>query len=309
MNNQDKVAVCSRSFSKNKMLRKILLEKYSKVKFNDNGLSLNGDSLIDFIKGYEKIIIGLEKITPLVLDASPNLKVVSKYGVGTDNLDLKAMKDCNVKLGWKGGVNKRSVSEMALCLMLMMIRRLNEAVYDVKAGNWDQVKGNLLSNKTIGILGFGNIGLDLYKLLSPFECNFLIYDELDIKNNASNLRQVSLDEVLMSSDIVSIHLPFNEHTENLIDINKLSLMKESSFMINLSRGGIVIEKDLKRVLENKTIAGAAMDVFKIEPPQDKHLISLENFVATPHMGGISQEGILDMGIAAIDGLDENDVPK
>ena len=167
MNNQDKVAVCSRSFSKNKMLRKILLEKYSKVKFNDNGLSLNGDNLIDFIKGYEKIIVGLEKITPLVLDASPNLKVISKYGVGTDNLDLKAMKDCNVKLGWKGGVNKRSVSEMALCLMLMMIRRLNEAVYDVKAGNWDQIKGNLLSNKTIGILGFGNIGLDLYKLLSP----------------------------------------------------------------------------------------------------------------------------------------------
>jgi len=309
MNEKDKVAVCSRSFSKNRQLRKVLLERYSQVKFNDDGLSLDGENLIEFIKSYEKIIIGLEKITPSVLEACPNLKVISKYGVGLDNINLKEIKDKNIKLGWEGGVNKRSVSEMALCLILMLMRRVHEGIEDVKKGGWNQIKGNLLSKKTVGIVGFGNIGKDLSELLIPFGCDILAYDSIDIGNESINCKQVSLQEILETSDVISIHLPYNESTKDLIDITKLALMKKTSLLINLSRGGIVVEEDLKEALETKSISGAAMDVFKKEPPENNDLISLENFIATPHMGGISFEGIFDMGMAAIDGLDENKVPS
>ena len=134
MEKDSKVAVCSRSLSKNEQLRKVLLERYTQVKFNDDGLSLDEDSLIEFIKDQNKIIIGLEKINESVLDSCPNLEVISKYGVGLDNLDLNALRKRKIKLGWKGGVNKRSVSEMALCLIIMMIRRVNEGIEDVKNG-------------------------------------------------------------------------------------------------------------------------------------------------------------------------------
>ena len=309
MEKDSKVAVCSRSLSKNEQLRKVLLERYTQVKFNDDGLSLDEDSLIEFIKDQNKIIIGLEKINESVLDSCPNLEVISKYGVGLDNLDLNALRKRKIKLGWKGGVNKRSGSEMALCLIIMMIRRVNEGIEDVKNGEWNQVKGSLLSHKSIGILGFGNIGMDLYELLKPFGCNILVYDTLEIEKKLLNVKQVEIDEVLKLSDVVSIHLPFNDSTKNLIDMKRLSLMKKTSILINLSRGGIVVEKDLKKVLENKSIAAAAMDVFKTEPPEDNNLISLKNFIATPHMGGISLEGIHDMGMAAINGLEENKIPE
>ena len=149
MNEKDKVAVCSRSFSKNRQLRKVLLERYSQVKFNDDGLSLDGENLIEFIKSYEKIIIGLEKITPSVLEACPNLKVISKYGVGLDNINLKEIKDKNIKLGWEGGVNKRSVSEMALCLILMLMRRVHEGIEDVKLLHVILTLSSLMSISTV----------------------------------------------------------------------------------------------------------------------------------------------------------------
>ncbi len=140
MEKDSKVAVCSRSLSKNEQLRKVLLERYTQVKFNDDGLSLDEDSLIEFIKDQNKIIIGLEKINESVLDSCPNLEVISKYGVGLDNLDLNALRKRKIKLGWKGGVNKRSVSEMALCLIIMMIRRVNEGIEDVKNGECTNCK-------------------------------------------------------------------------------------------------------------------------------------------------------------------------
>jgi len=309
MNKKDKIAVCSRSFSKNIHLREILNSKYAHVKYNDEGISFYEENLIKFLKDQTKVIIGLEEINENLIANLPSLEVISKYGVGVDNLDLQAMKKNNIKLGWTGGVNKRSVSELVLCLIISLLRMIPQAIINVKSGKWEQFKGNLLTQKTIGILGFGNIGKDLVEILSPFDCNFLVYDVVDISSDNKAVKQAGLDQVLKNSDIVTLHLPFNKSTENLIGLEKFKIMKPNAIFINLSRGGIVDEQALKIALLEKIINGAAMDVFEQEPPQDEDLINIDNFIATPHIGGIAIEAVQAMGVAAIEGLEKNQIPK
>lgn len=311
MNVKDKVAVCSRSLSANKVLRAELLSRYQHVKFNDQGLSLKGDALKEFIFDCSKVIVGLEIIDSEMLLQLPNLKVVSKYGVGIDMIDTRAFARQGIRLGWTGGVNKRSVSEIVVLFSLALSRHLCIANSEVKTGIWNQFKGNLLTGKTVGIVGFGNIGNDLSCLLQPFNCNILIYDKLDIKlpTDVPNLSRVSFEELLCQSDIVSLHTPLNSETQNMIGVRELAAMKESAFLINTSRGGLVDESALCVALQSGEIAGAAFDVFSQEPPENTALLSLSNFISTPHMAGTSVETILAMGMAAIDGLDNNKIPE
>ena len=311
MNDQDKVAVCSRSFSKNEDLRKEILSRYKHVKFNDQGLTLEGKVLIDFLQGYSKVIIGLEKINDSILDLLPKLEVVSKYGVGTDMIDFQAMKKHKVKLGWTGGVNRRAVSELVICYAISILRDVPIANKEVTEGIWKQHKGNLLSEKNFGIIGFGNIGQDVARLLEPFACKVLVYDIVDISNQSfsSNVEFVTLDYLLNNSDLVSLHLPLNDDTALILNKKRLNMMQNHSVLINLSRGGLVDEDALKEALMNYKIRGAAFDVFAEEPPKDHELLNLDNFLSTPHIGGLAKESIMAMGYAAIDGLDNNSLLK
>jgi len=310
MNRDDRIAVCSRSFSKNKILRDNILSKYKYVKFNDDGIQLVDDVLIEYLEGYSKIIIGLEKITADIIDQLPELRVVSKYGVGTDMIDMNALRENNISLGWKAGINKRAVSELALCFAIAMLRHVPKAYIETRNGSFNQFKGNLLTEKTFGIVGYGNIGKDLINLLQPFKCNILVYDivEINFDSDVKNIKQVSLDELLTKSDLVSLHIPLTDQTRNIIDTDKLSCMQKHSVLINLSRGGLVDEIALKEALQSKSIFGAAFDVFSEEPPQDKELLMCSNLLATPHIGGLAKESIMAMGFAAIKGLDENSIP-
>lgn len=307
MNLVDKVAVCSRSFSKNTVLRKEILNKYKHVKFNDEGLSLVGDTLVNFLQGQNKVIIGLEKIDESLLSEIQTLNVVSKYGVGIDMINLDAMKKHQVKLGWKGGVNKRAVSELVLCYAISVLRHIPVASREVYEGVWEQHKGNLLTNKTFGIVGYGNIGRDVIDLLHPFDCEILVYDIADFQLplGVKNIKCASLEELLINSDIVSLHIPLNDQTSMIIDKEKIGLMNKNAILINLSRGGLVDEQALKHALLSSQIAGAAFDVFEEEPPIDNDLIRCPNLLATPHIGGLAKESIMAMGFAAIDGLDNN----
>ena len=311
MNVKDKVAVCSRSFSKNAVLRKEILSKYKHVKFNDEGLSLVGDQLIEFLKNQNKVIIGLEKIDDSVLNQITTLKVVSKYGVGIDMIDLLAMKKHKVKLGWKGGVNKRAVSELVICYAISVLRHIPTASSEVSTGIWNQHKGNLLTNKTFGIIGFGNIGKDVAELLKPFNCNVLVYDVdvSEITLESTSIKSASLERLLKNSDVVSLHLPLNKDTAMIINKSRFEMMQQHAILINLSRGGLVDEEALKQALISEQIAGAAFDVFEEEPPQDTELLNCKNLLATPHIGGLAKESILAMGHAAIDGLDNNFLPE
>ena len=307
MNTIEKVAVCSRSFSRNPTLRSELLSKYSQVTFNDSGTQLDGDDLVDFLKGHTKAITALEKISDSILAQLPELKAIGKYGVGLDMIDLRAMEKYGVRLGWRPGVNKRSAAELTLAFAIMMLRGIPQASAEVRSGIWSQFTGGLLTGKTVGIIGCGNIGKDLVRMLEPFECQILIHDiTLDLSfNDLYKIQPVPLEDLLKQSDIVTLHLPLNGSTRNIISADRLLLMKSSAILINAARGGLVDEGALKLSLRTNGIAGAAFDVFIDEPPSDYELLTSPNFIATPHIGGSSKEAILAMGRAAIEGLDIN----
>ena len=299
------LAITSRSFSKHPILRNEVLKRYPNAKFNDQGLALKGKSLVKFLQGYEKAITALEKIDEELLSELPELKVIGKYGVGLDMLDLSAMKKYGVKLGWKGGVNKRSVSELVVSFAIYLLHRVVFANAEVRNGEWYQVKGRQLSDCTVGIIGCGHIGKDLVKLLKPFNCNILVNDILNFKDfyQENNITPVRIEELMQKSDIVTLHLPLNSSTENIISRDRLQMLKKDAIFINLARGGLLDEDALKKLLRENQIAGAALDVFAIEPPSDKEFALMDNVIVTPHIGGSSEEAILAMGIAAIDGLD------
>mgnify|MGYP000336013533 CR=1 FL=1 len=298
------LAVASRSFSKNPVLRNIVLKEYPSAKFNDEGLSLSGESLIDFLDGYEKAITALEVIDDSILSCLPDLKVIGKYGVGLDMIDLQALKKYGVKIGWTGGVNKRSVSELVVSSAIALLHRSVFANIEVKNNLWYQIKGRQLSDCTVGIIGCGNIGKDLVKLLKPFNCKVLSYDILSFNKfyQENNVLPVSLEELLKESDVVTLHLPLDKLTKNIINVDKLQMMKSKAILINLARGGLVDEVALKKMLLEKKIAGAAIDVFEIEPPIDNEFALIDNVLITPHIAGSTEEAILAMGMAAIDGL-------
>lgn len=304
------LVVASRSFSKHPVLRQEVLKRYPDAKFNDDGLSLKGESLINFLSGFEKAITALETIDESILSKLPELKVIGKYGVGLDMIDLNAMDKFNVKLGWTGGVNKRSVSELVISFAVALLHRTVFANSEVKKGKWYQVKGRQLSDCTFGIVGCGHIGKDIVKMLQPFNCKILAHDILEFDDFYSqyNVTSVSLGKLLKSSDVVTLHLPLDNSTNNIINKERLNLLKSDAVLINLARGGLVDEKALKQSLLEKKLAGAALDVFEVEPPVDFSLSEMDNVLITPHIGGSTEEAILAMGIAAIEGLENSKAP-
>jgi len=300
-----RIAVTSRSFSRNSLLREELLSKYKQVTFNDDGLQLQGDTLIKFLKGHQKAITALEIIDDYVLSQLPELNVISKYGVGTDMIDMIAMGKYGKKFGWTDGVNRRSVSELVISFAIALLRHVPASHREVLSGTWRQHVGGYLSGRTIGVIGCGHIGKDLIKLLQPFECSILVNDICNYEDfyNKYNVEDVEKEELLERADIVTLHVPLDQSTQNMLSNKRLDLMKKSAILINVARGGLVDEIALKNMLLNNRLAGAAFDVFLVEPPQDQELLSLPNFLVTPHIGGSAQEAILAMGRAAIEGLE------
>ena len=298
------LAVTSRSFSKHPFLRQEILKLYPDAKFNDNNIALNGDTLVQFLQGYDKAITALEVIDYSILSRLPDLKIIGKYGVGLDMIDLYAMDKFNVKLGWTGGVNKRSVSELVISFSISLLHRAAFANSEVKNGKWYQVKGRQLSDCTFGIIGCGHIGKDLVRLLKPFNCNILVHDILDYNEfyKKNNVTAVGLEELIKKSDVVSLHLPQDDSTKNILNRDRLHLLKKDAVIINLARGGLIDEVTLKNILYEGRIAGAALDVFAEEPPIDKEFALMNNVIVTPHIGGSTEEAIVAMGMAAINGL-------
>ena len=307
-----RVAVASRSFSRHPLLRAELLVRYPDATFNDAGLSLSGDALIDYLKGHDAAVIALEPMTADVFAALPSLKVIAKYGVGFDKLNLAEMRARGIKLGWTGGVNKRSVAELVIAFAISMLRGVPMANAEVRSGTWRQVIGPQLSDCTVGIVGCGHVGKDLGRILrSGFGCHVLAHDVLDFPTYyaETGVEPVTLQVLLREADVVSLHVPFGTGTQNLIDAAALAQMKDTAVLINTARGGLVDEAALKAALINKKLFAAAFDVFASEPPEDQELLDLPNFLATPHIGGSAAEAILNMGRAAIEGLSDHRIPE
>ena len=305
LNKNSKIAVTSRSFSKNDELVSYLRTKFKHVKLNSEGHSLKGKSLIEFLDGMDGAIIGIEPMTQEVISKLPALKLISKYGVGTNNLDMNVLKKNNIALSLSPGSNSQSVAEYAMYLILLSLRQNFNNLEEISRRIWSQKKGKDLYGKKIGIIGYGNIGKKLVLILKPFNVEIMVFDQVKIqlnKTQQSYITQVPLNKLLKETDIISIHLPLLESTNNFLTKKEFTMMKKDVVLVNTARGGIVKEGDLYQFLKNNSEAFAAFDVFKKEPVFNSKLFKLPNFFASSHRASLTNEGILNMGMAAIDGL-------
>ena len=309
-----RIAVTSRSFSRHPILRQELMARYptGAITLNESGASLAGDALIHFLKGHDRAITALERLDDTVFGALPELKVISKYGVGLDMIDLDAMARRDVRLGWTGGVNRRSVAELVVAMMIALLRRIPEANKECQQGVWRQLVGRQLTKKTVGIIGCGHVGKDLVALLKGFDCDILAHDIRDYSEfyRAHHTRAVGIEELLTASDIVTLHLPLDESTRNILSAERLHLLKPTAILINAARGGLIDESEMKTMLKDGRLAGAGLDVLSHEPPglAEQEFMGLPNVLITPHIGGSAEEAVLSMGRAAISGLESARVP-
>jgi D-3-phosphoglycerate dehydrogenase len=299
-----KIAVASNTFSNDETLRQALLAHFPEASFNPTGRILVGAELIELLAGAPAAIMGLEQIDAALIDACPQLAVISKFGVGLDNVDLAHCARRSVAVLSSPGVNAFAVAELTLGFMIAVARRIAISTHHLKSGRWVRHGGVQVFGKQVGLVGLGHVGKRTAEVVQAVGCSVMAHDLLDLRDYgaARSIRFGSLDEVLATSDFVSLHVPLTPATRRLIGRRQLQAMKRSAFLINTARGGIVDESDLADALADGTIAGAASDVFAEEPTTNTRLLSLENFIGTAHIGGNSREAIRAVGLAAVDNL-------
>ena len=299
-----RIGITPPAICKLKFFRENLLATFPNAVFNETDKYFSEEQLIEFLGDADAVLVGRDPITEKVLTSLPKLQIVSKYGVGLDNIDQEAIERHGKVFGFTAGVNRLSVAELALGFMIGLCHNIFKSGFALKSRNWEKDGGHQLSCKTVGIIGCGNVGRELIRLLHPFGCRILVRDILDLSGycSAHKVEETSFDDLIGQSDIISLHVPLTAVTRNMIDSKVLQNMKSGSFLINTSRGDIVNEKDLKRALINDEIAGAALDVFSIEPPEDHELLECRNLIVTPHIGGNSVEAVTSMADSAVEHL-------
>lgn len=248
-------------------------------------------------------ITALEPIDDELLEQLPELRVISKVGVGTDMIDSDALERHKVRLVLTPGTNARSVAELVVAFAVSALRNVQQSGHELRQGLWRQAKGRLLSDRTVGLVGFGAVGFEVAELLVGFRCSILAYDTAPPAYVPPHVRLAGLDELLAESDVTSLHVPLTPETRNLIDEAAIARMPAGAVLINTARGGLVDEDALYRALADGHLAATCLDVFAVEPPEGSPLLELPNVLATPHIGGSTEEAILAMGRAAITGLD------
>jgi D-3-phosphoglycerate dehydrogenase len=300
-----KVLITPRSFEhiKDKFLE-LLKDAEIEVVMNPYGRVIKEDEMVELIKDMDGIIVGIDPITKRVIDNASKLKVISKYGVGVDNIDLESAKERNIVVTNTPNANSNAVAELTVGLIISVLRNIPLSDRRVREKKWDRFIGYELYRKTLGVIGTGSIGKRVIKLLRGFDLNILCYDKFPDYEWAEkeNVKYVNFDELLKRSDIITIHIPLTEETRHLISERELSLMKKTAVIINTSRGGIINERDLYKFLKEGKIYGAGLDVLEDEPPQNSALIELDNVVITSHIGAHTQESIENMAFMAIDNL-------
>lgn len=309
-----RVAVPAISFCQQEELVARLLESYPDARLNLECVPhyRTEEGTVAFLRGCEGAIVSFEPINDRVLSALPDLRVVSKLGVGLDRIDPAAMRKHGVRLGWTAGVNRTAVAELTIALMLAALRDVIPLNLAIRRGERPlQRLGRQLSGRVVGIHGCGNIGKEVVRLLQPFECEVLSCDIRDYPDfyREYGVKAVSLDEMLNRSEIVSIHLPVTDLTLGLYDAATLSRLRAGAVLLNTARGRIVDEAALRECLKRGDLSAAAFDAFALEPPEDDELLNLPNFIATPHIGASTAEARWRMGTTAIEGLTDNFLPE
>ena len=287
-------------------LRAELSALFPQPLFNDKGRYLSEEELIQFASEADALLVGRDRVSDQVLSALPKLKIIAKYGVGLDNIDQAALEKHQVKLGWTAGVNRRSVAELTLGFMLGLCHNMFKSGWALKQGQWVKDGGCLLQDKTVGIVGCGNIGKEVVRLLKPFGCRVWIRDIVEMPEfcKDTGALEKSMAEVLEGADIISMHVPLTGDTRHMMNVDAFRRMRSTAFLINTSRGDVVDQTALKDALVKENIAGAALDVFSQEPPEDMELLAHPHLMVTPHIGGNAIEAVEAMARAAFQHLKE-----
>jgi D-3-phosphoglycerate dehydrogenase len=263
--------------------------KWNPIKsFSDN------EELIGALKGSSGVIAGGEKYNEKVLSGlKDSLKVIARFGIGYDQVDLKAAEKYGIAVTNTPTTISTTVAEFTLGLLLSLSRNITKCDKQIRNGVWEPQLSWELYNKTVGIIGFGSIGKEFAKLLKPFNTTIYVYD---IKPNkevekALGIQYVEMDDLLEQSDVVSLHLPLDPSTRGMFNAECFSKMKDGAVLVNTSRGGVVLEKALIDALKSGKISAAALDVFETEPINaDNELLTMDNVILTPHAASYTAEG-------------------
>lgn len=253
------------------------------------------EQILEKIENFEVVIVrSRTKITKDMIEKATKCQIIARVGVGLDNIDQTAAKEKNIRVinAVEGAMN--AVAELVIGLMLSLAREIPRADREVRNGNWikKELMGSELRGKYLGIVGLGNIGKRLGRLARALNMNIIGYDVVPIDEEFSSevgLMKADLGTLLASSDYVSLHVPLLDSTKHLINAEKMSTMKNTSRIINTSRGGVIDEEALYEFLKDGKLGGAALDVFEVEPATSNNLATLPNFISTPHMGAQTKE--------------------
>lgn len=273
-----------------------ILKKYCQVDVNTKEINLSKEEIMDRLHDKQALCCGIDDIIDSeIMDSGPNLKVITNYAVGYDNIDIEAATKRRILVTNTPEVLTDAVAEMTWCLLLCVARRAVEADSFVRAGRFKGsgprfFLGKEIGGKTLGIIGAGRIGTAVAKKSIGFNVEILYYDPVkNEKLEKMGAKKVKLDYLLGHSDLVSLHVPLTRETTHLIGERELDLMKKTAYLINTSRGKVINEAALVEALEKKQIAGAALDVYENEPRITRELLGMRNAVLTPHIGSATRE--------------------
>ena len=252
------------------------------------------EELIKIIPDYDAIVVrSATKVTKNIILKGKKLKVIGRAGAGVDNIDVSTAKEKKIIIMNTPGGNANATAEHAFALIMSTLRKIPFANETTHKGQWEKknIKGSELSKKTIGIVGFGNVGVRLSNLVKGFDVKILVCSESlkSRQNDFPNIKNVSLDELISNSDVISFHCKAPSHGKPLITKEHYKKMKPTAFIINTARGNIVDEKDLNEALNNNLISGAALDVYSKEPAKENILFGNNKVVLTPHIAASTSE--------------------
>ncbi|MFO7153448.1 MAG: phosphoglycerate dehydrogenase [Caldicoprobacter oshimai] len=283
-----------------------MLEQFaSEIVCNPYNRPLMADELIPLLEGVDGYIAGVDDVSARVIDKAPStLKVISRYGVGYDQVDIKACGQRGIVVTNTPGANAESVADLAFGLMLSVARQIPYADEQTKRGGWPRITGLELYGKTLGIIGLGAIGKGVARRAKGFSMRVLAYDPAidEAFCRQYGVEISSFEEVLSKSDFISLHLPLKDETKHIINSNTISMMKDGAILINTARGGLVDEQAVYRALKAGKLRGFGTDVFEVEPPGKSPLFEFKNVVVTPHMGSSTVEAINAMANLAVKNL-------
>ena len=269
------------------------------------------ETLKKAIATVDAVIARTEKYTPAVIGAAQNLKIIARYGIGYDNINLPACDAKGVTVTLARGCNTYSVAEHAITLALACLRQIPQLNNQVQQGNWksrDTVETHEARYKTFGSIGIGPIGMEAVKIAHfGFQMKILVYDKFVDRSKFPDWIEFldTLDELMEQADIVSPHLPLNQGTFHILNAESISHMKPTGILLNVSRGAIWDEEAVYEALKNHKIAAAGTDVYEKEPPtSDNPLFTLPNFIGTPHTAALSEEAVTAVAMNCAQAIDD-----